>query len=414
MNDPLLVEQVRSRVEQALLRLGQRSSLRVEGEWLLVGKGASVTRADLRGTLVQWDSLPEDLRERRVEQIAQLLAEGEQRAPIAPRPQRLSNKAGWLSGARPLFVVLLTGAALLLAYRVLSPHGDSAFGDLSRLFGAPAPSSSAPAHSADPDRDRALLAASACAQTRARVARGAAVGPADVEGWVVELVLLRRGPLADLSLSPELAQFIRREPSSNLGTWVWPNARALVAAQRFDAQVAVQALPSLGHEQLSGLSVLFTGPYVVPYFTAEQRSDYELLASSLAESLGATDGALFAHCANAGSAAIGSWFLGADPGAAIGSLIYFMAGSSDLPILKPEVLGVAGDPRSRDHAFDAIGSAARSLDRGAVAALIGRELGMISGRPKQPSHVTFPFRDANRAARASVDAARALQLARDR
>jgi hypothetical protein len=92
-------------------------------------------------------------------------------------------------------------------------------------------------------------------------------------------------------------------------------------------------------------------------------------------------------------------------------LVYFMADFSDAPLLKPEVLGSSGDPQRRDHAFDVIGAAASALDRSAAATLIGTELGMISGRPNQPVRLTFPFRDANRATRASLTAARALKLA---
>jgi hypothetical protein len=92
-----------------------------------------------------------------------------------------------------------------------------------------------------------------------------------------------------------------------------------------------------------------------------------------------------------------------------------MASYSDAPpVLKAEVLGLASDPQRHSHAFDAISEAASGLDRNAVATLLGDELGMISGRPGKPSRLTFAFRDANRATRASVAAAGALRLARAR
>jgi hypothetical protein len=307
--------------------------------------------------------------------------------------------------------VLLTAAALAVAFRALSPQGDSLLGRTRRLFGGGTSAMSAASASVDPDQDRALFGRNACEQTRARVARGATIGPSDVEGWQVELVLLGRGPHGAWAQSPELAKFVRPQPDAGLGTWVWPNARSLVQADRFDARVEVRALVSVGEAQLSGLRLVFTGPYVVPYFTEGERGDYHLLADALADSLGATDGALFARCAHGGPPAIGSWFLGPDPGAAVGSLLYFMTDAGELPLFKPEVSGSATDPSRHDHAFDAISRAVRPLDRGAVASLIGRELGMISGRPKQPSRLTFPFRDANRASRASLSAARSLKLA---
>jgi hypothetical protein len=173
----------------------------------------------------------------------------------------------------------------------------------------------------------------------------------------------------------------------------------------------VQALPALGAGQLNGVRLIFSGPYVTPYFSEELRSDYLLLADALADALSATDGALYAHCANANAHYIGSWFLGANPGAAVGSLVYFMAAYNDVPVLKPEVLGSGDDAQRHGQAFDAVSKATHGLDRGATATLVGRELGMISGRPNKPSRLTFPFRDANRAKRSSVDVARALELA---
>ncbi|HEY1532499.1 MAG TPA: hypothetical protein VGF76_00725, partial [Polyangiaceae bacterium] len=120
---------------------------------------------------------------------------------------------------------------------------------------------------------------------------------------------------------------------------------------------------------------------------------------------------LFAHCVDAEAHHIGSWFLGANPGAAVASVVYFMGDFSEAPLLRPDVLGLSSDPLRHGHAFDMISAAAESLDRSATATLIGAELGMISGRPNQPVRLTFPFRDANRATRASITAARALKLA---
>jgi hypothetical protein len=114
---------------------------------------------------------------------------------------------------------------------------------------------------------------------------------------------------------------------------------------------------------------------------------------------------------NSESHHIGAWFLGATPGRAAASLIYFMASFSDTALLKPSVLGVISGSPQRGHAFDAINAAAANMDRNAAATLIGRELGMLSGRADHGTRLTFPFRDANRATRASVIAARALELA---
>ena len=412
-NQERLVQTVRALVATELQRLGKRVTPRVDGLSLVVGKGADEARADLKGTLDQWESLPEDLRERRVRQIAQLLGEAAGRAPVQmkPRPRRRSSHGLGLSSAiMPIVIALLTLGALLVAYRYLAPNGAATFGRLRGWASAVPGASAIVPKLSNPEPERATLASSACGAAQTRVARGAVVGPADVEGWQVELVLLRRGPPADLSASPSLAQFVRRTGSS-AGTVIWKGAESLAEIERFDARVEVTSLPALGQKQLSGVSLVFSGPYVSSYFSEELRADYFKLADALSSALGASEGALFAHCANVETHQIGSWFLGKDPSAAVASLVFFMASYSDLPVLKPEVLGSPTDPRRHGHAFDAISEATTGLDRNSVASLLGSELGMISGRPGKPSRITFPFRDANRANRASLQAASALRLA---
>jgi hypothetical protein len=426
LTDEQIVERIRVMVEAELQRRGLPGRPRIDGRFLVVGKGASAVRADLGGTIQQWDSLPEDLLERRVQQMAQLLSEGAQRAPVAsrrPPPQRAQG-SGALAAVRravaPLLIVALMVCALGVAYRYLSPSKQSPLVALDHLLSLPtvgsaSASAAAPSNDASNiEHERAVIASAACAKSRTRVARGGSVGPADVEGWQVELVLLRRGAAVDLSQSVALTSFVRRDAGSKTAKLSWAKARSLLAQERFDAQIDVRAMPALGTKNLSGVSLMFSGPYVVPYFTEDQRSDYFLLADALADALGATDGGLFAHCADSESHHVGSWFLGATPGATVGSLIFFMEGYSDQPVLKAEVLGSGPVPERRGHAFDAIDRAAGSLSRSSVATLVGGELGMISGRPNHPARLTFPFRDGNRASRAGLEVARSLGLASSR
>lgn len=410
-------------VEAELQRRGWAGKPRVEGRSLVVGKGATQARADLEGTIRQWDSLPEDLIERRVQQMAQLLREGGQRVPVAaglPAPRRARASSAFTSVRRalaPVVVAVATVCGLGVAFRYLSPKKQSPLAALHDLLaqspiGSAIASATAPTYGAsNVDHERAVIASAACSKSRARMARGGNVGPAEVEGWQVELVLLRRGPVADLSQSGALTQFVRRDVSSKTVKLSWPKASSLVAQERFDAQIEIRALPALGAKKVSGVSFSFSGPYVVPYFTEDQRGDYFLLADALADALGATDGGLFAHCADSESHHVGSWFLGATPGAAVGSLIYFMESYTDLPVLKPEVLGSGPEIARRGHLFDTIDQAASALSRNSVATLVGSELGMISGRPNHPARLTFPFRDGSRASRSGLSGARSLGLA---
>ncbi|MEI9940238.1 MAG: hypothetical protein WDO69_23720 [Pseudomonadota bacterium] len=420
-SDEQVVQQIRAMVEAELQRRGRPGKPRVEGHFLVVGKGATAARADLKGSLQQWDSLPDDLRERRAQQIAQLLGEGAERAPVVRRQtRRRLFLPGLFSFVGPVIVLALMIAGLALAYQYLSPNKESALATANRWLNqrpiaSVIASVTAPTYNASNiEQERAVIASTACSKSRARVARGGSVGPADVEGWRVQLVLLRRGPNVDLSQSAALGPFVRRAAGSKAGKLVWAKASSLVAEDRFDAQVELAVLPPLGEKNVSGISLVFSGPYVVPYFTEDQRSDYFLLADALADALGASDGALFAHCADSEAHHVGSWFLGATPGAAVASMIYFMESYSDFPVLKPEVLGNGTDQARRGHTFDAISQAASSLSRSSVATLVGGELGMISGRPNKPARLTFPFRDGNRASRSGLEAARSLGLASSR
>lgn len=389
-----LAERIRGLVEQELARLGHRATPRLLAGELVVGSGQHEGRADIRGTLVQWESLPDDLRDKRIRQIAELLAQG-LALPVPTKPkanarQKLSNRPGGFGWLLTLLVVALTLGAIFVAYRVLAPNGGGTLAELRALLSGSATNASNAAGAGSSEPDRSQLAGTSCTQTAARVARGALVGPADVEGWQVELVLLFGAASQDPIAQPALARFVKREPAASTGTLVWPESSALLAQQRFDATVEVSSLPAVGVKKLRGLRLLFSGPYVTPYFSEDLRSEYFRLADALADSLGASEGALYAHCAGSNAHYIGSWFLGSSPGNAVASLIYFM---ND------------GAPP-----FDTIGEAASTLDRAAVATLMGSEQGMISGRPNKPSRLGFPFRDANRASRAALSAARALKL----
>ena len=128
--------------------------------------------------------------------------------------------------------MLVTGLAL--AYRYLSPNDESALATFNRWLNqralgsatgvANATATAPTSNASNIEHERAVIASAACRKSRARVAGGGSVGPADVEGWQVELVLLRRGPHIDLSEGAELAPFVRRTPGGAVGKLVWARA----------------------------------------------------------------------------------------------------------------------------------------------------------------------------------------------
>ncbi|HET7545565.1 MAG TPA: hypothetical protein VFK05_37115 [Polyangiaceae bacterium] len=428
-SDEQIVQQIRAMVEAELQRRGWPDKPRCEGQQIVLGKGATQARADLSGSIKQWDSLPDDLRQRRAQQIAQLLCEATQRGPVVSRRPRESRAKGWnpLSFFGRVISFVLALAVIVVTYRyVRAPNRANSplaavdllldrAGAVASSVASAVASTRAPSYDAsNAEHERAVIASAACGKSRTRVARGGSVGPTDVEGWQVELVLLRRGPPVNLSQISALSQFVQRRAGSTTGALVWAKASSLVAEQSSNAQVEVRALPPLGKRNVSGVSFVFSGPYVVPYFTEDLRVDYFRLADAMADALGATDGALFAHCADSEAHHVGAWFLGTTPGSALASLIYFMESYSDMPVLKPEVFGSSTDPARRGHAFDSIEQAAGALGRSSVATLVGSELGMISGQPNKPARLTFPFRDGNRASRAGLQAARSLGLSSER
>jgi serine/threonine-protein kinase len=292
------------------------------------------------------------------------------------------------------------------AYKVLAP--DSA---------APASAAEAPARGAiaaprdapgNDDRERDERAARVCNETRARVMRGASIGPTDVEGWVVELSLLRGGDTPPLGFDPGLGAFIKRPPGHDTGSFAWPGAAELsaIGGPMTRVTVADGALPPTGKAQFQGVTLSFSGRYVTPYFSKDQRGSYLKTADALATRLGAVYGGLYAHCAGGTTHHIGSWFRGPGPAGAAAALVYFVGTYAPGAHVRASVLG-QGD---RAGALERIAAATQKLDRRHVATLLGDSGGSIAGRADGPTTITFPFSEANRAERASQTIASAVGL----
>jgi hypothetical protein len=257
--------------------------------------------------------------------------------------------------------------------------------------------------------ERQQRALRVCGETAQRITRGATVGEADVEGWVVEFSAVSpTSPDAPAS-APDLAAFLRFLDGKARARFIWSEAPELAKLDGPTTFVEVRHAPS---PALTRTTLTFFGRYVSPYFIEEQRPTFMRLAAALADQLGATHAGLYARCERGASHHLGTWFRGETPAAAVAALLVWMGAHAVVPFLDEASLG--GDAGNVDSAvaFPPVAERARRLDRAGVAHIIGEHGGMIAGKPAGVTTLSFSFRDGNRATRASLDLARALGVAR--
>jgi len=131
----------------------------------------------------------------------------------------------------------------------------------------------------------------------------------------------------------------------------------------------------------------------------------------MSEALGFTSTALFARCEAGRTHHVGSWFRGRDDASASQALLYALGTYAEPPHLSsPFLRPVGGSEIDRSIALQNIKRAAARLDRPLLASVLGRQGGMVMGKAGSGVTITFPFRDGNRAARASRQLARVLGL----
>jgi hypothetical protein len=267
----------------------------------------------------------------------------------------------------------------------------------------PAPSMNADAW----ERDRVARAERVCEATRSRILRGATVGPSDVEGWVVEIALVRAA--GDPASNASLGEFLQKNAEGGGMKLAWNGAKELSSVEGVDTDVEMRSDSFVANGAAAHvLHLTFRGKYVKPFFDAGDRAAYLRLANALADKLHADLGALYARCALATTHHMGAWFLGADPGAAVSALVYWMGAFNDPPYVRQNVLfpdGGEGD-LATSGVVDRIRAGAKGFDRVKVRGLLSDFGGMISNTTTGPAVITFPFADANRAARASLELAR--------
>lgn len=272
---------------------------------------------------------------------------------------------------------------------------------------APAPEVSVPP-GGEPSR-----AALVCAATRARVVRGATISVADSEGWVVEYMAFRATDAGALHTTEGLSTFFESPLAPEGSRYVWQGEPDLAATPTSEDRVLVrpERISGSAPPTYEGVRVTFVGALVDSYFRPSTRAAYFHLASALSDTLGATHAALYARCADGDTHHLGSWFRGRGPEDAVTSLLYVLGTFADPPHLaEPYLHPIGARDLDRAHAFASIARVSSALDRPLLASLIGREGGMVMGRPGEPVTLTFPFEDGNRAARLSREIARLTSI----
>jgi hypothetical protein len=230
----------------------------------------------------------------------------------------------------------------------------------------------------------------------------------DVDGWVVELMLLSPAP----GLGPEsesIRSFLQKDEQGAYRV-VWADEPTFRLADNTGTLVhlGTDPLASVVPNTRSGIRLSFIGKYVPFFFDETERLKFTRFSAALYEASGAVYGALYARCSDGGSHHLGAWFRGSDFAAASLSLVASMGLFAEQPHLAG--VGLGGDPLEQRRALAGYQDRAKKLSRDRLNMLLADDGGMLSARPGQWAAITFPFSDGNRASRASLKLALAAGL----
>lgn len=384
---------------EALARFGAPGTLRVEGKYLVLYAPQGLLRVELEGLDDQWAGLSDESRRRRASALVRRLMARRSLSPTPP-PRRGASVWAW-----PL-VLMAAAAALWAAFAARPQTSDEVVRRAS--------SASSLRASADATEDRRQRAVRVCENARARVLRGATIGPTETEGWVVD-VLVVRWPAKDAldARHAVLDTFLAPGAPGELRRFVWSEQPELVALEGSATGVRVTSDVVEGPSgRATQLRLTFGGALVDRYFRPEERVRYFHVASALSDALQATYAGVFARCEGGNTHHVGSWFRGASPAEAAVALVYLVGLYAEPPHLAEPFLRPDGtEGLDRAYALASLREAANGIDQRTLVGLLGSSGGMVLGTPNGASVISFPFTDANRASRASRDIARALRLA---
>jgi hypothetical protein len=380
-------------VEAKLVRFGAVGTVVIDGlgqTISLQGGGPPVT-LPIGALAVRWKEIAFEERERECSRLARSLIR--ERRPVSPAPAR---------ARAPYFALLVCGGLLLastVVYRKVRLYLEE-----SR---AAAEREAALQQLTDPDAERREHAAQVCNATRVRLSHGGTVGPADTEGWVVELALVR--PAGEPGWPP-LTSFLALSESAASGRINWSGAPELSRLEGHDTQVLVQdtLLPETS-PQFRQRTLTFSGAYILPYFREREQIQLVRLAHALAESHAVNVAALYARCADGEEHHMGSWFVGSSPGAAAASVMFFMGAYAHPAQLPREVLSSRGDRTFEpEFALTNLLAATQRLKKPELTSWVGPQDGTVAGSSSFTT-IAFPFVESDRALLTSRSLAKLLE-----
>lgn len=374
-------------IQDSLARFGMPGVIEIHGtDALLTGSGETV-RVPLGKLATSWGRMGLEERGRLCRGLARQLVTTRRSLP-PPSHEVKAAAPGWLIG----FVT----AALVLVVVLGGYLGWQRWGGTSRAV-------EPKAQAVDYAKERDERAQRVCEATRTRITQGARIGPADVEGWVVEMTLLRP---AGVSGAAFLEGFID-EGADGTNRVVWSDTPALALAEGGRTGVEVEEFSiGSGAEARQGVRLTYEGRYVSPFFRDKERIQFIRLANALANASGAAQGALYARCEGSESNHMGAWFRGRTPGEAAAALLYFGGAQRTPSIVDARALSADGSGIDAEFALQQLGKATESLRAPKLGELIGKHGGMIAVTPGATT-LRFPLHDVNGASRA---ASRSAQL----
>ena len=374
-----VLPEIQRSVEAKLVRYGAVGKVVIDGTGQnisLLGNGPPVT-LPVGALAVRWKEIAFEERERECSHLARSLLRD--RRPVSPPPTRRQVPYFAFAVCAGL---ALAGTVIYRKVRLILEERAAAAVEAAR-------------EPEDPDAERRAHGTQVCNATRVRLSHGGTVGPADTEGWVVELALLK--PASEPAW-PSLTPFVTLGEGAASGRLNWSGAPELAKLEGYDTRVEVRDsdLPE-NSPQYRQRTLTFSGAYVLPYFREREQIQLIRLAHALAESHGATLAGLYARCAEGNEHHMGSWFVGTSPGAAAAAVLLFMGAYAQPPLLPHDVLSSRGDRDFEpEFALANVLASTQKLKKPDLVSAVGPQDGTVAGTNSFIT-IAFPFVESDRA-----------------